>query len=241
MDNPRVALVTGSSRGIGREIALRLADAPEIAAVAVHYHQDKVAAGDVANAIKSKGKGSAAFRADLLAEDQAMSLVGQVEKEFGRVDILVNDFGPFITKDWQALTGEDWDGILKGALLSAFHCLKAALPGMRTRQWGRIINIGYSRAEQLASFPGILPYAVAKTGLLTVTRTVAVSEVASGVTVNMVSPGLMKGGALPKSKTITEKSIGDFKDVAEAVFFLASDRAAAITGTNLIVAGSWKM
>jgi 3-oxoacyl-[acyl-carrier protein] reductase len=241
MDAQRIALVTGSSRGIGREIALRLAAAPEVSAVAVHYHQDQAAAGEVVKGIKSKGKGSVAFQADLLAEDQAIGLVRRTEQEFGRVDILVNDFGPFITKEWQDLTGADWDGILKGTLLSAFHCLKAALPGMRTRQWGRIINIGYSRAEQLASFPGILPYAVAKTGLLTVTRTVAVAEVASGITVNMVSPGLMKGGAMPKSKTITERSMGDFKDVAEAVFFLASDRAAAITGTNLIVAGSWKM
>ncbi len=241
MSAQRIALVTGSSRSIGREIALRLADSPRISAVGVHYNQNKARAGEVVEAIKFKGKGSAAFQADLLVEEQAAGLVHRAEKELGRIDILVNDFGPFITKEWQDLTGQDWEAILRGTLLSAFHCLKAALPGMRERGWGRIINIGYSRAEQLASFPGILPYAVAKTGLLTVTRTVAVSEVGSGITVNMVSPGLMKGGALPKSKTITERSIGEFKDVAEAVFFLASDEAASITGTNLIVAGTWKM
>lgn len=241
MSTQRIALVTGSSRGIGREIALRLADSPRVSAVGVHYNQNKARAGEVVEAIKFKGKGSGAFQADLLVEEQALGLVRRADKEFGRIDILVNDFGPFITKEWQELTGEDWERILRGTLLSAFHCLKAALPGMRERGWGRIINIGYSRAEQLASFPGILPYAVAKTGLLTVTRTVAVAEVGSGITVNMVSPGLMKGGALPKSKTITERSIGEFKDVAEAVIFLASDEAASITGTNLIVAGTWKM
>jgi 3-oxoacyl-[acyl-carrier protein] reductase len=241
MDTQRIALVTGSSRGIGREIALGLAEMPEVSAVGVHYHQNLEAAREVVKEIMAKGKGSAAFQADLLVEDQAVGLVGRAQKEFGRVDILVNDFGPFITKDWQNLTGDDWEGILKGTLLSAFHCLKAALPGMRERKWGRVINIGYSRAEQLASFPGILPYAVAKTGLLTVTRTVAVSEVAAGITVNMVSPGLMKGGARPKSKTINEKAVGEYKDVAEAVLFLASDRAASVTGTNIIVAGSWKM
>lgn len=241
MENQRIALVTGSSRNIGREIALRLADAPDISAVGVHYHQDQDAARSVVESIKGKGKGSAAFKADLRAEDQAIGLVERAQKEFGRIDILVNDFGPFITKDWRELTGAEWEDILRGTLLSAFHCLKAALPGMRERRWGRIINIGYSRAEQLASFPGILPYAVAKTGLLTVTRTAAVSEVGLGITVNMVSPGLMKGGALPKAKTLSEKSIGEFTDVAEAVFFLASDRAGSITGTNLIVAGTWKM
>ena len=236
----RIALVTGSSRKIGREIALRLADEPGIAAVGVHYHSDAQAAQDVVRAIKGKGKGSAAFQADLHEESQAKELIARATKEFGRIDILVNDYGPFITRHWDELTGEDWESILRGALLSAFHCLRAALPGMRERGWGRILNIGYSRAEQLTSFPGILPYAVAKTGLLTVTRTAAVSEVASGITVNMVSPGLMKGGALPKAK-IDEHAIGEFKDVAEAVAFLASDRAASITGTNIIVAGTWRM
>ncbi len=236
----RVAFVTGSSRNIGREIALRLADEPGIAAVGVHYHSDAKAAQDVVQAVKGKGKGSAAFQADLHAENQAKDLIARATKEFGRIDILVNDYGPFITKHWDDLTGEDWESILRGALLSAFHCMRAALPGMRERGWGRIINIGYSRAEHLTSFPGILPYAVAKTGLLTVTRTAAVSEVAAGITVNMVSPGLMKGGALPKAK-IDEHAIGEFKDVAEAVAFLAADRAASITGTNIIVAGTWRM
>jgi len=241
MSAERIALVTGSSRGIGREIALRLADAPEVAAVAVHYHQNKGAAEAVIESIKAKGKGSAAFQADLLAEAQARELIHRVEREFGRIDILVNDFGPFITKPWQELTGQDWEGILRGTLLSAFYGTQEVLPGMRQRGWGRVINIGYSRAEQLASFPGILPYAVAKTGLLTVTRTAAASEVGHGITVNMVSPGLMKGGAMPQSKNIPERAVGEFKDVAEAVFFLASDRASAVTGTNLIVSGTWKM
>jgi len=241
MDNQRIVLVTGSSHGIGREIAVRLADVPEVSAVAVHYHQNREAAGAVVESVKSKGKGSSAFQADLLVEDQAVGLIGRVQEVFGQLDILVNDFGPFITKPWQDLTGADWEGILRGTLLSAFYCLKAALPGMRDNGWGRIINIGYSRAEQLASFPGILPYAVAKTGLLTVTRTVAVAEAGKGVTVNMVSPGLMKGGAMPQTKNIPERAIGEFKDVAEAVLFLASDRAAAVTGTNIIVSGTWKM
>jgi 3-oxoacyl-[acyl-carrier protein] reductase len=241
MSIQRTALVTGSSRNIGREIALRLADASEISAVGVHFHEDDAAAGAVVEAIRSKGKHSAAFRADLRVEAEATELVRRTEKEFGRLDILVNDFGPFLTKPWDELSGADWDSALRGVMLSAFHCLRAALPGMRKRRWGRVVNIGYSRAEHLGAFHGILPYAVAKTGLLIITRTAAVSEVGSGITVNMVSPGLMKGGAMPKSKSIPEASVGEYLDVAEAVSFLASDRAAAVTGTNLVVAGTWKM
>jgi len=119
--------------------------------------------------------------------------------------------------------------------------MKAALPGMRKRKWGRVVNIGYSRAEQIGSFPTIAPYAVAKTGLLTLTRTAAVAEVGNGITVNMVSPGLIRGGALPQARNITESQLGTFEDVAAAVAYCASDAAAAVTGTNLIVSGTWKM
>jgi 3-oxoacyl-[acyl-carrier protein] reductase len=112
---------------------------------------------------------------------------------------------------------------------------------MRKRKWGRVINIGYSRADQLGSFPTIVPYAVAKTGLLTLTRTAAVSEVGNGITVNMVSPGLIRGGALPPMKNVSEAQLGTYEDVAEAVAYCASDRAAAVTGANLVVAGTWKM
>jgi 3-oxoacyl-[acyl-carrier protein] reductase len=118
--------------------------------------------------------------------------------------------------------------------------MKAVLPGMRERGWGRIVNIGYSRAEQLAAFPTITAYAAAKTGLLILTRTAAASEVGAGITINMVSPGLLKGGQLPAG-TFPPAALGTYADIATAVRFLASDEAAAITGTNLIVAGTWKM
>jgi 3-oxoacyl-[acyl-carrier protein] reductase len=110
---------------------------------------------------------------------------------------------------------------------------------MRARKWGRIINIGYSRVEHLGAFSMITPYAVAKTALLILTRSVAVSEAKSGVTVNMVSPGLIEGGVLPGK--VAEEFIGARMDVAEAVSFLASNKAGHITGTNLIVAGAWKL
>jgi 3-oxoacyl-[acyl-carrier protein] reductase len=234
----RVALVTGAAKGMGRAIALGLAG--RAAAVAVHYRASVgEAAGTVAE-IERLGTRAAAFGADLAAEPEAAGLVRKVEDAFGRLDILVNAVGPFLVKSWTELTGEDWDGIFRSVLESAHFCMKAALPGMRTRRWGRVINIGYSRAEQLGSFPTILPYAAAKTGLLLLTRTAAVSEIVHGVTVNMVSPGLMEGGALPPGK-IPPAAIGGFRDVAGAVDFLASDAASAITGTNLIVAGTWKM
>jgi 3-oxoacyl-[acyl-carrier protein] reductase len=235
----KIALVTGSSRGMGREIGLRLAD--DVHAVAVHYHNNKKAAEEVVAGIKEKGALSQAFSADLNDGSEAAGLVEQVEREFGRVDILVNNFGPILVKPWQELTTAEWEGMFKSNFESALQCLQVALPGMRERQWGRIINIGYHRVEQLVAFSKITAYAVAKTALLILTRSVAASEFKSGITVNMVSPGLIQGGILPSGGKIPEELFGTTTDVAGAVAFLSSEEAGHITGTNLVVAGAWKL
>jgi len=234
-----IALVTGAARGMGRAIALRLAE--DVTGVAIHYYSRRDEAQELAAAVREKGKLAAVFRADLTKKAQAAGLVKKVEERFGRIDVLVNNVGLFVVKPWDQLEVADWERALRGNLLGSYFCLKAALPGMRKRKWGRIVNIGYSRAEHLGAFPTIAPYAVAKTGLLTLTRTAAAGEVGNGITVNMVSPGLMRGGALPPAKNLSEAQIGTFEDVAEAVAFCASDRAAAVTGANLLVAGTWKM
>lgn len=239
MESQRIALVTASSRGIGREIALRLAD--DVSGVAVHYRDNASAAEEVREEIKRKGKRCQAFRADLTNEEEALRLIQRAEEEFGRIDILVNNFGPLISKPWMDVTTDEWELMFRGNFLSALHCLRAALPGMRERKWGRIINIGYSRVEHLGAYSMIAPYAVSKTALLILTRSAAVSEVKSGITVNMVSPGLIEGGVLPGKGKIPEEMIGKRADVAEAVSFLASEKAVRITGTNLVVAGAWKL
>jgi 3-oxoacyl-[acyl-carrier protein] reductase len=119
--------------------------------------------------------------------------------------------------------------------------MKTALPNMRKKKWGRIINLGYSRVEQLTSFPTITPYAAAKTGLLILTRTAAATEASFGITINMVSPGLLEEGILPKDKRIPAGRLGKGEDVSDAVLFLTSEKSDYITGTNLIVAGGWKI
>lgn len=235
----KIALVTGSSRGLGKEIALRLAD--NVSGVAVHYRYQGQRALAVVREIKGKGRRSGCFRADLTKEKEAFELIEKVENYFGRLDILINNFGPLQVKPWPDLAAKDWDYIFRSNLESAFFCLKAALPAMEKRKWGRIINLGYSRAEQLTVFPTITPYAVAKTGLLILTRTVAASVASSGITVNMVSPGLIKGGVFPVEKKVPAGRLGEFEDVVEAILFLISDKASYITGNNLIVAGGWRM
>jgi 3-oxoacyl-[acyl-carrier protein] reductase len=235
----RVVLVTGSNRGLGRDIALTLAETAS--GVAVHYRRDRAAAEETVRDIEKKGRPAAALAADLTVEKEAARLIRKTEDRFGRLDILVNNYGPILEKGWAELTRVDWDRILQANLYSAWFCMKAALPGMRRREWGRIINIGYSRVEQLTAFQKILPYAVAKTGLLLLTRSAAASEAAADITVNMVSPGLLEGGVRPKDPDIPAGRLGRFEDVAHAVRYLSSPEAAYVTGINLTVAGGWKL
>ncbi|MDH7513740.1 MAG: SDR family oxidoreductase [Clostridiales bacterium] len=239
MNAERIALVTGSSRGIGREIVLRLAE--DVDGVAVHYKKSRQAALEVVEKIRARRKRSHAFAADLTKAGQADRLIKRVEMKFGRLDILVNNFGPILVRPWEEFKTAEWEFLFRSNVVSALGCIKAALPGMRARRWGRIINIGYHRVEQLAAFSTITPYAAAKTGLLILTRSVAASEFKSGITVNMVSPGLIKGGLLPAGGKIPTEILGSKMDVAEAVAFLASEKAGHITGSNLVVAGTWKL
>jgi 3-oxoacyl-[acyl-carrier protein] reductase len=235
----KIALVTGSSRGIGRDIALRLADIVD--GVAIHYFNHKQTASGVVETIRQKGKLSDAFRADLTNERSATLLIQRVQKKFGRLDILINNFGPILVRPWKKVTIKEWESVYRNNVMSALFCMKAALPGMRRRKWGRIVNLGYSRVEQLTTFTTITPYAIAKTGLLLLTRTVAHTEASRGITVNMVSPGLMEGGVLPKDDHIPAGRLGKFGDISSAIVFLVSEDAGYVTGTNLIVAGGWKL
>jgi 3-oxoacyl-[acyl-carrier protein] reductase len=235
----RIALVTGSSRGIGREIAIRLAD--DVDGIGVHYRENEKAAEEVRGEIIKKGRAAEAFHADLTNESETRNLISQVEAHFGRLDILVNNFGPIIVKPWSELATADWELMNRSILLASFWGMTSALPGMRERGWGRIVNIGYHRVEQLTAFAGIAAYAVAKTALLILTRSAAASELKSGITVNMVSPGLIEGGIMPAGGKVSAELFGTKLDVAEAVSFLASDRAGHINGTNLVVAGTWKL
>ncbi len=234
-----ITLVTGSSRGIGRDIALKLGGKTNV--VAVHYHSQKQKAKSVVETLRIRGGQGAVFQADLTREHEARSLVQNVITKFGRIDILVNNFGPILVKPWQEVAAEEWEAVFRSNLLSALFCIQEVLPNMRDRKWGRIVNLGYSRVEQLMSFQTITPYAAAKTGLLILTRSMAVSEASSGITVNMVSPGLMEDGVLPAKTNIPAGRLGTFDDVSSAVQFLVSEKAGYITGTNVVVAGGWKL
>ena len=236
------ALVTGASRGIGREVALRLA--AEGASVAVNYHTGKTEADGVAAEIGAAGGTALTVQADVSDAAQAAAAVAATQEALGGLDILVNNAG--ITRDnlVPRLSEEDWDAVLDTNLKGAFLCTKAALRPMLRQRSGRIVNM--SSVVAGTGNPGQANYAAAKAGLIGFTRTVAREVASRGITVNAVAPGFiatrMVDGITEAQRGLVLERIplarfGTPEDVAACVAFLCSDDAAYITGQVLGVDG----
>ncbi len=238
----KVAIVTGSGRGIGRAIALKLAEVG--ATVVVNDIGEAETVESVAEEIKATGGQSLAILADVsLAEDVAR-LVEITVSTYGKVDILVNNAG--ITRDHLLLrmTDEDWDKVLNINLKSVFLCTRAVLRHMVKQRWGRIISI--ASIVGVVGNPGQANYASAKAGIIGFTRTIAKEVASRSVTANAVAPGFIETGMTQRigeewtqelRKRIPVGYIGSPRDVAEAVAFLASEEARYITGQVLGVDG----
>jgi 3-oxoacyl-[acyl-carrier protein] reductase len=181
----RVALVTGGSRGIGRAIALVLADAG--AAVAVNYRERAQEAAEVVEAIHATGRLTTAIGADVSVRQSVVDMIAQIETELGPIDVLVNNAGTATVRGLDDLDEAEFDRTLAVNLKSAFLCTQAVLPGMRTRRWGRIVNISSAAARG----PGVVGvhYNAAKAGLEGLTRGYAARLAKDGITVNAVAPG----------------------------------------------------
>jgi 3-oxoacyl-[acyl-carrier protein] reductase len=229
----RVALVTGASRGIGRAIALALAE--QGAAVAVNFQTRAEDAEAVAGQIRSAGGKAIAIRADVSVSAQVADMAERVAAELGPVDVLVNNAGIAIT----GLREEDFDLGIAVNLKSAFLCSEAVLPGMCARRWGRIVNISSGAARG----PGLLGvvYNASKAGLEGLTRGYASRVAKNGVTVNAVAPGptdtemgapLKAGGVEAR---IPVGRMGEAEDVAQATVMVIGN--SFITGQTIAVNG----
>ena len=236
----KFALVTGASRGIGRGIALALAHRGYH--VAINFLQDEKAASQVLEEIKNYQVESLSVCADVSKAKSAQDLIEKVQQHFGRLDVLVNNVGDFIIKPLSELTVRNWQMLLNSNLSSTFYCSKFALVGMRARGYGRIVNIALANASRVQAYKHIAAYAIAKTGVLILTKSLAVEEAANGITVNAVSPGFIDNGSTADEdilKKIPMRTFGNPQDVANAVLFLISDQAKYITGAEIVVSGGW--
>ena len=242
----KVALVTGASRGIGKAIALMLAE--NGADIAVNFAGSTAAAEAVAAEIEKMGRKAILVQGDVSKADVCAEIVDKVVSKLGHIDILVNNAG--ITRDTLLLRmkEEDWDAVLNTNLKGVFNCTKAAVKYMAKQRSGSIVNI--SSVVALMGNAGQANYAAAKAGILGFTRSVAKEMAARGIRVNAVTPGFIK---TDMTSVLSEKVVaameasiplarlGEPEDIAKAVLFLVSDNAAYITGQTLHVDGGMVM
>ncbi len=242
----RVALVTGASRGIGREIALTLGRAG--ARMALAYRTDRYRIHRVAQELQSLGPQVMAVATDVTRPERVKQLVEEVVQHFGRLDILVNNVGEFEWKTVMDSTAEEWHAMLASNLFSVFYTSKQALPVMRAQRWGRIINLGSVGAERAFGQAKISAYSAAKAGVVAFSRSLALEEARYGITVNVVNPAILdnKDLTLEEAKRMSDTRFpvgrpATAQDVAEAVKFFAQDESGFITGQALSVSGGWML
>ena len=238
--NGRISLVTGSSRGIGKAIAMALAKAG--ARVAVNYKTHAADAEVLCQQIKSWGGEAVAVQADVAVVAQVGEMVRQVEQQLGPVTILVNNAGIARPQPVSEITEQDWDEVLAVNLKSVFLVTQAVLPAMRAAKWGRIINLS-SVAAQTGGVVGP-HYAASKAGILGLTHSYAALLAKEGITVNAIAPALietemMRDNPRARPDLIPVGRFGSVEEVANVVMLLTTN--GYITGQTININGGWYM
>ncbi|HHS2927254.1 TPA: 3-oxoacyl-[acyl-carrier-protein] reductase [Staphylococcus argenteus] len=240
------ALVTGASRGIGRSIALQLAE--EGYNVAVNYAGSKEKAEAVVEEIKAKGVDSFAIQANVADADEVKAMIKEVVSQFGSLDVLVNNAG--ITRDnlLMRMKEQEWDDVIDTNLKGVFNCIQKATPQMLRQRRGAIINL--SSVVGAVGNPGQANYVATKAGVIGLTKSAARELASRGITVNAVAPGFIVSDMTDalsdelKEQMLTQIPLARFgqdTDIANTVAFLASDKAKYITGQTIHVNGGMFM
>lgn len=243
---PKRILITGAGRwsggdesGLGAVLAARLAGRGHT--VVINHRSSDEAAGRLAEAIRS-GPGSAlVVRADVTDPDDVTRMGRTIEAELGGLEVVINNAGTFLVKDYEYLTPDEWESQIASTVTATYYVSRTLLPLLR-RQRGRIINISDAGADRITTRPRTLPYHIGKMGVLMVTRTMARAEAGHGVTVNAILPGVLENSEpLPDRTRIPAGRHGTSDDILGAVTFLMSEQAGYVTGAFIQVGGGWNL
>ena len=243
----RVALVTGAVGGIGRSISLHLA--AEGAILALNYLVEKDEdAEEYLKELTRQGFRASLYKADVSRSDEAVSLVERVTKDFGRIDVLINNAGITIDKTMRNMSPDQWDKVIGVDLSSVFYCSRAVIGQMLERGYGRIVNIS-SVVGQKGNF-GQTNYAAAKAGIIGFTKALALETAKKGITVNAIAPGFVKTAMTDKiPKDVMDKIVDSIpvgrlaepSEIARAIVFLADEKSSYITGQVMGINGGFYM
>lgn len=240
----RIALITGSSRGLGRGIALTLAS--NHATVIVNYLNRGVDAEETVRRITSNGGQAWPFQADVTKPAQVTAMIEAITERFNRLDILVNNVGAFLWQDVVNQTEGEWRHVIESNLSSVFYCTRAAIPLMRNQNWGRIVNLGITGGQFTTPARHMAAYVAAKSGMIAFSKCVALEEARNGITVNVVCPGVIPDTERTLSQALSMRDDevpvgrpGTWEDVGNAILFFLSEAASFVTGAVLEVNGGW--
>ncbi len=242
----KVALVTGGGRGIGRAISLALAR--EGAKVCVNYLHSQDAAEEVVKRIKEKGGEAISHKADVSKLEEVNRMVEEINKRFGRIDILINNAGLNIDKYLMIMNEEEWDKVIDVNLKGTFNCSKAVSRVMIGQRSGNIVNI--SSVSAISGTAGQTNYSAAKGGMISFTKSLARELAPFGIRVNALAPGLIDTEMVKKMpkemldrilKITPLKRVGTPEEVAKVVIFLVSEEADYITGQVIRIDGGLAM
>ncbi len=242
----KVALITGSAKGLGRMTALLLAERGFD--ILVNYVHSEEEAQALCERVRELGVRCFAVQADICRAADRERLVAEAVSRYGQIDVLVNNAGPFIRerrffRDYEAAEIEE---LMQGNLLGVMHLDHLVIPMMRAASWGRIIHFGFGHAAEARGWPHRAVYAAAKVGLVSFTKTLAAEEAGGGITVNMICPGDIRGAN--KERLIQEVEHlhddesprgrpGTGEDIARVIAFLCEDRSDFLTGNIIDVSG----
>lgn len=229
-------MVTGSSRGLGRALALALSQSGYT--LVIHFHKSTGEASEVLRQVRGKSPDSIKVGANLTDEKQVKAMFGKILAKFGRVDLLVNNVGNFLFREFSKVTNRQFRDILESNVYTTLFASRAVLPQMRKQKNGQIINIGAVGCERLTLRRRVVPYYLAKGGIYVLTKVMAHDEARYGIRINMISPGslaedIFKKGDFPMGRS------AKYEDVVNALMFLISPKAHYINGANIEVAGAF--